>query len=115
MDSVYLAVPTVSQSAQAWQGTGATLRRYAAAAGLASGPLPGVAEVRCEDSPGRWAGAPRPAALVSYAHLCGALPGATVVIARRHDYLDLLGMRRLERTRRVDVGLPRTRVAGVAP
>jgi len=115
MDSVYVAVPTVIRSAQAWQGTGATLRRYALATGMASDAAPGVAEVRCEDGMGRWAGARRPAALVSYAHLCGALPGATVVIERRHGYVDLLGMRRLEKSRRADVGLPRTVVAGVGP
>jgi hypothetical protein len=37
------------------------------------------------------------------------------VIARTHGYLDVLGMRRLQKTRRVDLGLPRTVVAGVGP
>ncbi|HEU4454877.1 MAG TPA: hypothetical protein VFR81_17575 [Longimicrobium sp.] len=113
-DSVYVAVPGHVMPAQAWQGHGPTLRRYAVATGLASGPAPAVADVRCEEGIGRWTGAARPAAVVSFAHLCGPLPGATVVIERAHGYVDLLGMRRREKTRRADVGLPRTVVAGAA-
>jgi hypothetical protein len=99
-------VATPATTPQEWQGTGATLRRFALAVGVAGDELPEFREVPCnaaldDFSPDRAASV----LLISYAHQCGPLPNPLLSISRTVGHLDPARLRPARTTFQVDIAL----------
>jgi len=106
VDTVFVALPRSEFAAQAWQGPGPTLRRYAVATGVAGVNAPAVLDADCGEVAARFRGPPRRVAFISYAQACGPLPAGARTVERPYGYLNLLSLRRLPRVARAELWLP---------
>lgn len=114
-DTVFVALPARAEPAQAWQGPGPTLRRYAIATGVATQAAPPVVDLSCEEAFGRWQRAPRSLSLISYMDYCGMIPGPALVAESPVRFLDLLHLRSVVDSYRGDLWLPSLADARPAP
>jgi len=114
-DTVFMALRAEAEPAQAWQGPGPTLRRYAIATGMATENAPPVADLPCEQAFGRWQHDPRSIAFISYMDYCGPIPGRALVADAPVRFLDLLHLRGVAMTYRGDLWLPSLADAPAAP
>jgi len=80
-----IVVAVAALPAQAWQGTGPSLARYAMATtpGLA---LPPAEDLLCGDAGRLLTSGSSPIAVLSFSSNCGAIPGAQLVIRRGYSY-----------------------------
>jgi len=105
-DTVFMALQAAAEPAQAWQGPGPTLRRYAVATGVATETAPPVVDLSCEQAFGRWQRDPRSIAFISYMDYCGMIPGPALVSQAPVRFMDLLHLRPVTMAYRGDLWLP---------
>jgi hypothetical protein len=102
-DTIVVASPY--RVRQAWQGTGPTLSRYAAAthAGVARRP---AVDVPCTEGGRRYKFGLGSAVLVSYSDMCGSLPRTDVTVREPYSYIDWATMSVRRDSLRADVLFP---------
>jgi hypothetical protein len=102
-DTIVVASPYRVQ--QAWQGTGPTLSRYAAAThhGIARRP---AVDVACTEAGRRYRFGLGNATLVSYSDMCGTLPRTDFTVRETYSYIDWATLSVRRDSLRADVLLP---------
>ncbi|HJU89273.1 MAG TPA: hypothetical protein VJ672_07775 [Gemmatimonadaceae bacterium] len=105
-DTIVVASPY--QVKQAWQGTGPTLSRYAAATHAGVTQRPAI-DVPCVEGGRRYRFGLGNAVLVTYSDGCGSLPRSTHTAREFYTYIDWATMSLRRDSLRADVLLPATR------